>query len=315
MMAKRFFVHGSVLSMLMAVTACGGGSANGGATSSTPAPTPMPPPVATLTTNVANWLGSGVLADVWTPANFDLATGTTVILSHGDKSEPNDNYCYGEILANAPYNLRVVLPSYGSTEDAENWRSRRDRWTKQKAIHSAAFAQAGNNASRLVIAGYSFGGYAALLAAGANSDLTGSNAVLPATELDKQAGNCAAGVCAPLAAKGYVIISAQPAQNALNPIASRFWFNATAFGTFTPSTRRYVTFGSNDTSPNDSCMIAASACRGDAYSVQPVGAVQDIVPDFNHLNFACPGSGWTTNAKAADKRALVNRIGAWIVSL
>ncbi len=251
------------------VSACGTGSSAPTATSGnptipapapTPTPTPTPAPTPTLSTNVADWAGSGVLSDVWTPAGFDPAIGTTVIFSHGDKSEPNDNYCDGEILSTAPYNLRVVLPNYGMTEDAQNWQGRRDRWTKQKAVYLAALAQAGSNPSRIVIGGYSFGGYAALLAAGANSDLTGSSAVLPESEFDKQAGNCMAGVCFALAAKGYVVVSAQPAQNALNPTASRFWFNSTAFQSFTAPVRRYVTFGSNDTSPNDACMTAGSLC-------------------------------------------------------
>jgi pimeloyl-ACP methyl ester carboxylesterase len=282
---------------------------------SMPVPTQPPSPPPGLMTNVANFGGSNVLADVWVPTDFDALKSTTVIFSHGDKSSPNDNYCYGEILAAPPYNLRVVMPNYGTTEDSENWQSRRDRWTRQKAIYDAAFAQSGNNPNRIVIAGYSFGGYAALLAAGANSELSSSLSVLPTTEPNKQAGNCTAGVCAPLLAKGYVVVSAQPAQGSQNPIANRFWFSDTAFQSFTAATRRYVTFGSVDTSPNDACMTAGSTCRGDAYSIQPLGAVQDIVPDFNHINFACPGSNWSTNAKASKKRALVERIGTWIVSL
>src|SRR6185503_21080111 len=100
------------------------------------------------------------------------------------------------------------------------------RWTEVSSVHRALSQL--QDPRHIFFAGHSFGAYTSLLAAGADSRVASG-----------QAGNCLTDECPALPAQGYVILSGQPAQNAVN--AQPFWFGPSAFDRV--ALRRYVAYG------------------------------------------------------------------------
>jgi hypothetical protein len=219
-----------------------------------------------------------------------------VIFSHGNSpfmggntSPPSLYTCWSEVLAESC--IRTVAPTLTNGED---FAARRARWTELRAVYGAV--RADTPPSRIVLGGHSFGAYVTLLAAGADSRMGTDNA-----------GNCDEAGCAPLESAGYVVISGQPSQSAVGE--PPFWFGPTAFQSLAAG--RYVTFGSNDSSPNDPCLSETPpTCRNDSYAASPEN-VSDVVQGFGHLDFAC-GARWRmTHSDPEAMEALVRRVAAW----
>ena len=200
--------------------------------------------VPTLET-IANWQDTGVTVDVFTPSGWSAAD-PTVVFSHGDGASPIQYHCYREIWAE--HGIRTISPYEANGTDTAG---RQARWTEVSSVHRALSQL--QDARHIFFAGHSFGAYATLLAAGADSRVVSG-----------QAGNCLGDECPALPAQGYVILSGQPAQNAVN--LQPYWFGPSAFDRLAP--RRYVAYGTADYSPLDACMASGTpACRGDSYTI------------------------------------------------
>ena len=163
--------------------------------------------VPTLET-IPNWEATGVTVDVFTPSGWSAAD-PTVVFSHGDGLSPSPYHCYREIWAE--HGIRTISP-YQTNGTAVA--GRQARWTEISSVH-AALSQL-QEPRHIFFAGHSFGAYVTSLAAGADSNVVGG-----------QAGNCVGDECPALPAQGYVILSGQPAQNAVN--AQPYWFGPSAF--------------------------------------------------------------------------------------
>jgi hypothetical protein len=246
----------------------------------------------------ADWLGSGEEALVVTPDGW-RAGDPTLIFSHGAGSAPESYACWPERLAER--GIRTVLPVLASDITPRN---RALRFASLRAIHGAIAAREGTRG--LFFGGHSFGAYASLLAAGADGRLPGIDP-----------GNCTPGGCAPLAAAGYVILSGQPAQSALDE--PPFWFSHQAFAGLAPD--RLVIHGSRDFSTTDTCLSASRgdpACRADSYRVDE-GAAQAqgnrlvVVEDFAHGDFAC-GPNWRTREDAATLQGVMDTVADFITT-
>jgi hypothetical protein len=253
--------------------------------------------VPTLET-IANWQGTGVTVDVFTPSGWSVAD-PTVVFSHGDGLSPTQYHCYREIWAE--HGIRTISPY---ETDGTDTAGRQARWTEVSSVHRALSQL--QDPRHIFFAGHSFGAYTTLLAAGADSRL-GSG----------QAGNCPSDECPALPAQGYVILSGQPAQNAVNP--QPYWFGTSAFDHLAP--RRYVAYGTADYSPLDACMASGSpACRGDSYTIDgtraaDLGLELHVQDGFTHLMFLC-GPNWrTTHTEPAAIQALGDDIARWIASV
>jgi hypothetical protein len=145
-----------------------------------------------------------------------------------------------------------------------------------------------------------------LLAAGADSRVASGDA-----------GNCLGDECPALPAQGYIILSGQPARNAAN--APPYWFGLSAFDRLAP--RRYVAYGSADTSPLDACMASGTpTCRGDSYTIDGARAADlglnlHVQDGFTHLMFTCGPNWHFTHADPAAMQALGDDIAGWIASV
>ena len=253
--------------------------------------------VPTLET-IANWQDTGVTVDVFTPSGWSAAD-PTVVFSHGDGASPIQYHCYREIWAE--HGIRTISPYEANGTDTAG---RQARWTEVSSVHRALSQL--QDPRHIFFAGHSFGAYATLLAAGADSRVVGG-----------QAGNCLGDECPALPAQGYVILSGQPAQNAVNP--QPYWFGTSAFDHLAP--RRYVAYGTADYSPLDACMASGSpACRGDSYTIDSTRAADlglelHAQDGFTHLMFVC-GPNWrTTHTAPAAIQALGDDIARWIASV
>jgi hypothetical protein len=253
--------------------------------------------VPTLET-IANWEATGVTVDVFTPSGWSTAD-PTVVFSHGDTLSPSQYHCYRDIWA--AHGIRTISPYETNGTDTAG---RQARWTEISSVHRALSEL--QDPRHIFFAGHSFGAYASLLAAGADSRLASG-----------QAGNCPSDDCPALPAQGYVILSGQPAQNAVN--AQPYWFGPSAFDHLAP--RRYVAYGSADYSPLDACMASGTpACRGDSYTIDGAQAAErgselHVQDGFTHLTFVC-GPNWrTTHSAAAAIQALGDDIARWIASV
>jgi len=247
---------------------------------------------------IANWQATGVTVDVFTPPGWSAAD-PTVVFSHGDQLSPSTYHCYREIWAE--HGIRTISPYETNGTDTAG---RQARWTEVSSVHGALSQL--QDPRHIFFAGHSFGAYATLLAAGADSRLVG-----------EQAGNCLGDECPALPAQGYVILSGQPAQNAVNP--QPYWFEPSAFDRLAP--RRYVAYGTADSSPLDACMASGTpACRGDSYTIDgtraaDLGLELHVQDGFTHLMFVC-GPNWrTTHTAPAAIQALGDDIARWIASV
>jgi hypothetical protein len=253
--------------------------------------------VPTLET-IANWQDTGVTVDVFTPPGWS-AVDPTVVFSHGDTLSPSTYHCYREIWAE--HGIRTISPYETNGTDTAG---RQARWTEVSSVHRALSQL--QNPRHIFFAGHSFGAYVTLLAAGADSRVASGHA-----------GNCPSDECPVLPAQGYIILSGQPAQNAVNP--QPYWFGLSAFDRLAP--RRYVAYGSADNSPLDACMASGTpTCRGDSYTIDGARAADlglnlHVQDGFTHLMFTC-GPNWrTTHAAPAAIQALGDDIAGWIASV
>jgi hypothetical protein len=253
--------------------------------------------VPTLET-IPNWQATGVTVDVFTPPGWS-AVDPTVIFSHGDGLSPSRYHCYRDIWA--AHGIRTISPYETNGTDLAG---RQARWMEVSGVYGALSQL--QDPRRIFFAGHSLGAYETLLAAGADSRIAAG-----------QAGNCLDDECPALPAQGYVVLSGQPAQNAVN--VPPYWFGPSAFGHLAP--RRYVAYGSADYSPLDACMASgAPACRGDSYTIDGAeaadrGSELHVQDGFAHLTFVC-GPNWrTTHTAVAAIQALGDDIARWIASV
>src|SRR6185369_9500210 len=98
------------------------------------------------------------------------------------------------------HGIRTISPYETNGTDTAG---RQARWTEVSSVYRA-LAQL-QDPRHIFFAGHSFGAYMTSLAAGADSRVGSGDA-----------GNCVGDECPVLPAQGYVILSGQPAQNALN---------------------------------------------------------------------------------------------------
>lgn len=243
-----------------------------------------------------NWRGSGQAALVVTPNAWNTAQ-PTILFSHGAGSSPESYLCWPQIYAEN--NFRTVLPYLPSVITPQ---TRAERFSALQRMHAAALQQ--QAATKLFFAGHSFGAYATLLTAGADGRLNGTDP-----------GNCIGPTCAPLAAGGYIVISGQPAQSALN--ASPYWFSRTAFSALAAG--RFVLYGSRDYSTTDLCLSAGvgnPSCRGDSFTIDEnrateLGNQRRVVSGFEHGSFAC-GSQWRKRPDASVLEGVIGETAAHI---
>lgn len=135
---------------------------------------------------VADWQATGVAVDVFTPPGWSIED-PTVVFSHGDQTSPSQYHCYREIWAE--HGIRTISPYEQNGSDNAG---RQARWSQiRKVYHALSELQ---EPRRLFFAGHSFGAYATLLAAGADSRTGNLNAL-----------NCHGDECPALPAQGYVI--------------------------------------------------------------------------------------------------------------